>query len=84
MGYDMDLLQARMRQLFPDALVKLGQLREHLVVEGQARSSAQVSEILQVLDAYLTSMERAGAVAGGVGAGDGVGGSGVACLHGSR
>ena len=54
--YDLRLLEAHLRQLFPDAMVKLSQIREHLVVEGQARSPQQVGQIIEVLEAFLTSM----------------------------
>ena len=56
-GFDLELLRARLRQIFPDALLKLGQINEHLVVEGQARSPQQVSQILDVLSAYLSSAQ---------------------------
>ena len=36
--YDLELLRARLHQSFPDTYLKLGQLGEKLVVEGQARS----------------------------------------------
>ena len=57
--YDLQLLRAQMKQLFPDALIKLSQIREHLVVEGQARSAQQVTQIVQVLTAYQRSMQPA-------------------------
>ena len=65
--YDIPLLQARLRQLFPDAYLRLGQLRDHLVVEGQARSNAQVSRILEMLNAYLLSMSAEQSVQGQAG-----------------
>ncbi|MCH7753137.1 MAG: pilus assembly protein N-terminal domain-containing protein, partial [Planctomycetes bacterium] len=52
-GYDLELLRAQLRQVFPDAQIRLGQIREHIVVEGQARSPAQVTQILQSIEAYL-------------------------------
>ena len=55
--YDLPLMGAQLRQIFPDAYLKLGQIREHLIVEGQARSPAQVSHILQTLEAYLASVQ---------------------------
>ena len=55
-GYDLELLRARLQQIFPDALIKLGQIREHLVVEGQARSPAQVTQILDTIRAFLGSV----------------------------
>lgn len=47
--YDLRLLDARLRQLFPDAEVHVAQLGENLVVEGEARDSAQIARILQVV-----------------------------------
>lgn len=79
--YDLDVVRAQLRQTFPEAHLKLGQLREHLVVEGQARSTDQVARIVQFLEHYLTSIQRrsislgrggmgpAGAMQAGVGAG---------------
>lgn len=55
-GYDLQLVEAQLKQLYPDALIKLGQLREHIVVEGQARSSFQVNRIIETLRAYAVSM----------------------------
>lgn len=55
--YDLELLEARLRQLFPSALLKLGQLRDHLVVEGQARNTAQAERIIETLEAYLSSLQ---------------------------
>ncbi|MFO0902873.1 MAG: pilus assembly protein N-terminal domain-containing protein [Pirellulales bacterium] len=54
--YDLALLRAQLQQLFPDSLIKLSQIREHLVVEGQARSAQQVQQIVSVLRAYLQSV----------------------------
>jgi pilus assembly protein CpaC len=47
--YDLTLLQARILQLFPDAHVKVGQLGKNLVVEGQARDTAQIRDIVQLV-----------------------------------
>ena len=47
--YDLTLLQARIRQLFPDAQVRLAQLGKNLVVEGQARDMAQIRQIMQLV-----------------------------------
>ena len=51
---DLELLRARLRQTFPDAILQVNTLRDHLVVEGEARSTAQVAEILQMIAAYAT------------------------------
>ena len=47
--YDLRVLQARIRGLFPDADVRLAQLGRSLVVEGQARDSTQIARILEVV-----------------------------------
>lgn len=57
--YDLQLLRAQLRQVFPDAFIKLSQIREHLVVEGQARSAQQVHQIMTTLTAYLASVQIA-------------------------
>jgi pilus assembly protein CpaC len=54
--YDMELLRAQLRQIFPDARLRLAQLREHLVIEGEARSPAQVTHILATAQAFLASV----------------------------
>ena len=47
---DLDLLLGQLRQTFPDAILKLGHIGDHLVVEGQARSATQVSQIVKTLE----------------------------------
>ncbi len=48
--YELDLLQARIRQLFPDAHVRVAQMGRNLVVEGQARDTAQIRQILELVE----------------------------------
>ena len=55
---DLGLLQARLKGLFPDAKIELGQVRDSIVVEGQARSNAQIAKILDVVRTFLDSVER--------------------------
>jgi pilus assembly protein CpaC len=55
--YDVALLGAYVKQAFPDTMIKLRQMREHIIVEGQARDPAQVSQIIQTLQAYLNSVQ---------------------------
>jgi pilus assembly protein CpaC len=54
---DLDVLRAKLRCLFPDASIKLSQLREHIVVEGQARDAVQVGKIIETTNAYLRSIQ---------------------------
>ncbi len=83
--YDLELLRAQLRQLYPDARLKLAQMREHVVVEGQARSAEQVARILETINLYLQSVQVEKEVRGqeaglppagapGYGRGDGGGG----------
>lgn len=64
-GYDLQLLRAQLQQIFPDANISLRQLREHLIVEGQARSPAQVKKILQSIESYLASVQVPQSSSGG-------------------
>lgn len=62
--YDLTLLQARIRQLFPDAQVRLAQLGKNLIVEGQARDVAQIRQIVQLVQrGILTDGAQGGASA---------------------
>lgn len=56
-GWDLELLNAHLRQVFPDAQLRLAQIREHIVVEGEARSPAQVTQIYDTISAFLESVQ---------------------------
>lgn len=62
--YDLPLLRAQLRQLFPSARLRLAQLREHIVVEGQARSPAQVTQIIQAVEQTLSSVRSSDGASG--------------------
>ncbi|MBS0265737.1 MAG: pilus assembly protein N-terminal domain-containing protein [Planctomycetes bacterium] len=47
--YDLQLLQVRVQELFPDAHVRIAQLGQNLVVEGQARDAVQIRNIVQLV-----------------------------------
>ena len=53
---DLTLIQDKLRATFPDASVKLSQIRDHFVVEGEARDQAQIARIIQTISAYLVSV----------------------------
>jgi pilus assembly protein CpaC len=53
---DLSLIQDKLRATFPDASVKLSQIRDHFVVEGEARDQAQIFRIIQTINAYLVSV----------------------------
>ena len=70
-GYDLELLKVRLSELFPDAYIRLSQIREHLIVQGEARSVRQVNQILQTLEAFLASVQVPSSSGGGGGGGGG-------------
>ncbi len=61
---DLDLLRGQLRETFPDAEIKLGQVGDHLVVEGQARDSSQVAQILKALRTSVSTTATAGSGSG--------------------
>lgn len=54
--FDLDELNSQLGALFPSASVHVRQLRDHLVVEGQARDTIQVQQILDSIRAYALSV----------------------------
>jgi pilus assembly protein CpaC len=54
---DLVPLRAKLCALFPDACLKLTQIRDHIAVEGEARDSAQVAHIIETIRAYFRSIE---------------------------
>lgn len=64
---DLDLLRAKLRELYPDAQLKLAQLRQNIVVEGQARDTRQIQSILQTIQMYVQSLQVTAAGGGGGG-----------------
>ena len=55
--YDLDFLRAHLQRLFPDARINLSQVREHLILEGQARSDLQIRRIDDAVRAMLESQD---------------------------
>ena len=53
---DLTLIQGKLRSAFPDASIKLSQVRDHIVVEGEARDPAQIARIIETITAYLASV----------------------------
>jgi pilus assembly protein CpaC len=49
----MEFINNQLRSIFPDTSLKVTWVRDHLIVEGEARSVAQVSRILQVVRAAI-------------------------------
>lgn len=66
--YDLELIQAQLRHLVPDCQIRITQMREHLVVEGQVRTIAQASQVQQLLESWLQSQQpQSGSSARGMG-----------------
>ncbi len=53
---DLGLITSKLHAAFPDASVKLTQVRDHFVVEGEARDPAQITRIIETIRAYLNSV----------------------------
>ena len=53
---DLTMIQGKLQATFPDASIKLSQIRDHFVVEGEARDPAQIARIIQTISAYLASV----------------------------
>jgi len=50
---DLTVLEAKLRSMFPDASLRLGQIRNNIVVEGEARSPLQITQIIRTVQTYL-------------------------------
>jgi len=53
---DLALIRSKLHAAFPDASVKLSQVRDHFIVEGEARDQAQITRIIETIRAYLNSV----------------------------
>ncbi len=63
--YDLRLLEAQLRQIYPDAQVRLSQLRGYVVVEGQVRSIRQADQVMNTVSLFLGSHAGARSQEGG-------------------
>ena len=50
---DLTVLEAKLRSMFPDASIRLGQIRNNIVVEGEARNPLQITQIIRTVQTYL-------------------------------
>ena len=57
--YDLELVAAHLRQAFPNDSLRLTQLRNVVVVEGEARSITEIGDILQMIEADLEAAQAA-------------------------
>jgi pilus assembly protein CpaC len=54
---DLDILRVQLKQMFPDASLKLAQVRSKVVVEGQARGATEVARIISTIDSYMRTIQ---------------------------
>lgn len=55
---DLETLNQQLLRMFPSARLSLSQLRDRIVVEGQARDPGEVNRIIQVIDGYIRAAQR--------------------------
>ena len=65
--YDLKLVEAHIRELLPDAHVRVAQLGRNLVVEGQARDSDQIRQIEELVRRGVLDDEVSGSAGSSVG-----------------
>ncbi|MCF7962327.1 MAG: pilus assembly protein N-terminal domain-containing protein [Pirellula sp.] len=53
--YDLELLRKEIAKRFPDSLVTVTQFRESILLEGQVRTAAQASQIMNIAEGWLGS-----------------------------
>ena len=56
---DVELLETRLTATFPDALIELEQIRDHIIVRGEVRDTRQSERVLETIEAYLLSIQAA-------------------------
>jgi len=53
--YDLELLRREIAKHFPDSAVSVSQFRESVLLEGQVRTAAQASQIVNIAESWLAS-----------------------------
>jgi pilus assembly protein CpaC len=53
---DLAMIHAKLKSAFPDASITLSQIRDHFVIEGEARDPFQVDRITKMIEDYLRSV----------------------------
>jgi pilus assembly protein CpaC len=54
---DLSVLRVQLRAMFPNASLKLTQVRDSVVVEGEARDTGEVARIIEAVRAYMLSVQ---------------------------
>lgn len=57
--YDLDLLRVQLAKLFPHTIIGVSQVQDHVVLEGQARNTAQIAQIEAAVRVSLASSQAA-------------------------
>ncbi len=55
--YDLDMIRAQLRHAFPDTEIKLAQLHDYVVVEGEIRTSEQSAKIMELVQSCLVATQ---------------------------
>lgn len=53
---DLTILHAQLKKTFPDATVRMSQIRDHIILEGNAPDPGQVVRIVETVKAYMLSV----------------------------
>jgi pilus assembly protein CpaC len=54
---DLSVLRVQLRAMFPNASLKLTQVRDSVVVEGEAHDTGEVARIIEAVKAYMLSVQ---------------------------
>lgn len=54
---DLNSLRGVLARVYPDTSVRVSQIRDHLVAEGQVRDTAQANRVLETIRVYLASVQ---------------------------
>lgn len=69
--YDLNYLHAYLQQLYPNVSLRLSQMYEHLVVEGEASSVDQANRVMETVEAWVASVQTSRKIKGKTGDSDG-------------
>ena len=52
--YDLEILQVELNQRFPDSQIRVSQIRDSLVLEGQVRNALVASQVVAMVESWLS------------------------------
>lgn len=56
-NFDLDLIRTQVAKRFPDCKIQISQMREHLILEGQVRSTDQIVQVERMVQSFIASMQ---------------------------